>query len=104
MTSSPPPQRPPRSPLLLLGLMTTTTIFGPFVIGFTLRGGASPVWPPDRPVEWVAVVGTSAFVLVLMGACVALSFINQRRANGLNQPSARNQPETSHASRPEVEP
>ena len=74
-----PPPRPapgplPRWPFVLLGLMTTFTIGGPFLIGLVLRGGAKPNWPPDRPVEWATLLGVSGAVLGLMLACLSLSF------------------------------
>ena len=68
----------PRGPFVLLGLMTTTTILGPFLIGGMLRGGDQPNWPPDRPVEWATVLGTSGAVLALMTACLALLWFNRR--------------------------
>ena len=64
----------PRGPFVLLGLMTSLTVGGPFLIGLVLRGGTSPNWPPDRPVEWVTVLGVSGAVLVLMLACLSLGF------------------------------
>ena len=42
--------------LCLLLAMTLVSFGGPFVILVVLRGGTSAEWPPDRPVEWVAVV------------------------------------------------
>ncbi len=65
--------RPPRGPFVLLGLMTATTMLGPFLIGFVLRGGDRASWPPDRPVEWATVLGISGAVLGLMGACLSLA-------------------------------
>ena len=58
----------------MLGLMTTLTISGPFLIGVVLRGGDSPNWPPDRPVEWATMLGVSGAVLGLMLACFSLGF------------------------------
>jgi hypothetical protein len=68
----------------MLALMTVASFGGPIGIGAVLRGGASPDWPPDRPVEWATLVGVSACVLILMIACVLLAIRNQRQ---LRQPS-----------------
>ena len=68
----------PRGPFILLGAMTATTVIGPFVIGFVLRGGASPNWPPDRAIEWATVLGISGAVLVFMGACLSLALTTRR--------------------------
>ena len=43
-----------------------------------LRGGPSPKWPPDRPVEWATLFGVSGLVLALMILSIALSVANQR--------------------------
>ena len=45
----------PRLPYVLLGAMTFASFGGPFVILVVVRGGSSARWPPDRPVEWVAI-------------------------------------------------
>ncbi len=74
-----PPRAPlPRGPFVLLGLMTATTFLGPFLIGWVVRGGDRPNWPPDRSVEWATVFGTSGAVLGLMLGCLSLGFINRR--------------------------
>ncbi|CAN5733819.1 hypothetical protein BH23PLA1_BH23PLA1_07350 [soil metagenome] len=62
-----------RLPFVLLGLMTVVTFLGPFVILLVLRGGRRPVWPPDRPVEWVVFWGVSGVVAGLMVACLGVS-------------------------------
>ena len=68
----------PRGPFVLLGLMTAATLVGPFVIGFVLRGGSSPLWPPDRPIEWITVLAVLGLVSGLMLACLALGWTNRR--------------------------
>ena len=70
---------------LLLGLMTLVTFGGPFLIGRLLRGGPDPDWPPDRPVEWVAVVGVTGIVVVVF---VGLSAIWVANMNHLNEAKA----------------
>ena len=78
MNPTPPPRaRVPRLPYVLLGLMTTATLIGPLVIGFVLRGGDSPDWPPDQPVEWLIFVAVCVTVASLMFACLSLALINR---------------------------
>jgi hypothetical protein len=74
-------KRPPLFPrwfLVMLSLMTLATLGGPLAFGLALRGGPSPVWPPDRPIEWVALLGSAAVVLGLMTATISLSVAQQR--------------------------
>jgi hypothetical protein len=71
-------QRLPRYPFVLLGAMTLFTFGGPLLIGYVLGGGASPRWPPDRPVEWAVLFGVSGMVVALMIACLALGLVNHR--------------------------
>jgi hypothetical protein len=59
--------------LVLLGLMTVAILGGPLGFGAVLRGGRSPSWPPDRAVEWVMLGATSALVVILMVATIAVS-------------------------------
>ncbi len=73
-----PPKKPPRLPFVLLGLMTVLTFGGPLAIGYVLQGGASPKWPPDRPVEWFTFLGISGMVLVLMMASFSLLLVNHK--------------------------
>ena len=68
----------PRGPFVLLGLMTLATTGGPFLMRYSLGGGASPDWPPDRPSEWGVAIGTSVTVLALMLACVSLGLRTKR--------------------------
>ncbi len=80
-----PPSRPPdttegRLVWGLLVLMTMATFGGPLGIWVVLRGGDRPGWPPDRPVEWATLLGTSGLVLGLMILAVALSIGHQRAA------------------------
>ena len=62
----------------LLAVMTLACFGGPVAIGVALRGGVSPEWPPDRPVEWATLIGVSAAVVALMILAVALALANQR--------------------------
>jgi hypothetical protein len=58
--------------------MTVFTFGGPVLIGYVLGGGASPKWPPDRPIEWATFLGISGMVVILMMACLALIWINRK--------------------------
>jgi hypothetical protein len=67
-----------RGPLILLGLMTLDTFGGPLLFGYVLRGGRSPDWPPDRPIEWYTLGGILGLALVLMIVAIAMAVANQR--------------------------
>jgi hypothetical protein len=69
-----------RLPLVLLGVMTVLCFGGPFGILWVLKGGAAEGWPPDRPVEWVALVGSCALVAGLM---VVLLVMNLRATKAI---------------------
>jgi hypothetical protein len=69
-------QRVPRLPYVLLVLMTIATFGGPVGIAVVLRGGASPEWPPDRPVEWFAFGGVTGVVVILLVACLSIGLAN----------------------------
>jgi hypothetical protein len=68
------------TPFVLLGLLTIATFGGPLAILLTLRGGARPEWPPDRPVEWWIFGGSVVAVVVLMAACLTVGLLRWRRA------------------------
>jgi hypothetical protein len=68
-----------RQALVLLGLMTLACAGGPVLIALTLAGGRETRWPPDRPIEWVVLVGTVATVVVLMAVAVGIGLANARR-------------------------
>ncbi len=67
-------QRVPRLPYVLLGAMTIASFGGPFVVLGALWGGKSANWPPDRPLEWVAVTLIVGLVISLFVACVSLGW------------------------------
>ncbi len=73
------PKALPRLPLILLGFMTLLTFGGPIAIGAILRGGGSPDWPPDRPIEWAVLAVVSGLVAVLMLACCGLALASRGR-------------------------
>ncbi len=60
----------PTGPLVMLGLLSVAAFAGPFLIFLTIRGGEHEAWPPDRPVEWVTLLGVSALVAGLMVGCL----------------------------------
>jgi hypothetical protein len=68
-----------RGPFVLLGLLTVATVGGPIAIAWTIRGGASPRWPPDRPVEWWTFALTTGLVVSLVVACLAIGLSRWRR-------------------------
>jgi hypothetical protein len=51
---------------VLFGLLTLATFGGYFLIGYVLRGGANPAWPPDRPIEWATFAGVTGSVVGLI--------------------------------------
>ncbi len=55
-----------RAPLLILAVMTLLCFAGPLGVWWVLRGGKGEGWPPDRPVEWVTLIGSCSAVLILM--------------------------------------
>ncbi len=67
-----------RQAMILLALMTCAAFGGPIGFGVVLRGGPNPGWPPDRAVEWAALVGISGLVLALMVLSIAIGLANQR--------------------------
>jgi hypothetical protein len=79
------PRRLTRQAMVLLVLMTCAAFGGPIGFGAILRGGPRAGWPPDRPVEWAALVGISGIVLALMVLSVAVSLANQREAKRFRQ-------------------
>lgn len=66
-------------PFVLLGLMTVLTVAGPVMISQSIKGGAKPGWPPDRPVEWWTFGLVTGAVVLLMAACLTIGLINWRK-------------------------
>jgi len=64
---------------VLLALMSLASFGGPFLIGTVLRGGESPTWPPDRPVEWGVVAGVTGVVVVVLIGLSILWLANMRQ-------------------------
>ena len=80
-------ERLPRLPYVLLGAMTLVSFIGPFVILATIRGGRSSKWPPDRPVEWVAIAVVIGLVIALFLACLSIGWWH-RQASPVNEPKS----------------
>lgn len=77
------PRHLARQAWILLVVMTAAVLGGPIGFGAILRGGARPDWPPDRPVEWAALLGICGLVVALMALSVAVAVANQRAARRL---------------------
>jgi hypothetical protein len=73
--------RESRLPFLILGVMTVLLFGGPLTFALVLRGGASPNWPPDRPIEWTCLIGLLGMVVVLMALSIPLALANHREMN-----------------------
>ena len=68
------------TPLMyMFGAMTLASFGGPALIGVILWGGASPDWPPDRPIEWITVIGTGLVVFGLMVGIVVVGLSEKRK-------------------------
>ena len=78
-------QRLPRLPYVLLAAMSLVSSVGPFVILGTIWGGRSAKWPPDRPVEWIAITLVIGLVIALFFACLSIGWW-YRRATPVDKP------------------
>ncbi len=67
-----PAQPLPRLPYVLLIALSVVAFGGPFLIFLVVRGGQSATWPPDRPIEWAAIVVVLALFLILFIACLTI--------------------------------
>jgi hypothetical protein len=66
--------RPSNWPFALLGVMSVVCFVGPLVIFFVVRGGPSPVWPPDRAIEWITIITVIGLFIVLFFACITIGW------------------------------
>jgi hypothetical protein len=71
-------ERLPRLPYVLLGAMTLVSFVGPFVVLGAIWGGRSAKWPPDRPVEWLAIALVFGLVIALFVACLSIGWWYRR--------------------------
>jgi hypothetical protein len=62
----------------LLAAMTLLSFGGPFLIGAIMRGGVSPDWPPDRPVEWIAFTGVTGLVVAVLIGMALIWVVNMK--------------------------
>jgi len=56
----------------LLAVMTIFTFGGPFVLMLVIRGGEDSKWPPDRPIEWFALISIVSIVCLLVAAGLSI--------------------------------
>ncbi len=61
-------------PYALLGALSLVCFGGPFLVLVVVRGGASPGWPPDRPLEWITIALVFGLFFILFLACLTLSW------------------------------
>jgi hypothetical protein len=59
---------------VLLGALSLVCFGGPAAILVAVRGGESPRWPPDRPLEWITIVLVIALFIGLFFACVTFGW------------------------------
>ncbi len=81
----------PRLPLAILGVMTVVSFGGPFALRAILMGGAQPGWPPDRPVEWIALTGICGLVAILMIILLFMNFRLRREIRAATGPAEKPQ-------------
>ncbi len=65
-----------RAGYALFAVMTLVSFGGPFLINSVLNGGESKGWPPDRPIEWVVIVGLTAVVVGILAGLGVLYVAN----------------------------
>jgi hypothetical protein len=77
-------------PYALLGALSLVCFGGPFLILVVVRGGASPHWPPDRPLEWSTIALVFGLFIALFVACVTLHLWHPpSRSQGQRGPRSR---------------
>jgi hypothetical protein len=85
----------PRSLIVLFTLMSVASFGSPLAISLVLKGGSSPDWPPDRPVEWATLIGSSILVVALIITTIAASLVINRRENQAKSMRGPNEPDSS---------
>lgn len=78
--------------LILLGMLSLSSFGGPFLILVVVMGGESRRWPPDRPIEWIVMTGVVAIEVVLIVACLTVSW--WRRPFWAPSPAHHSEPES----------
>jgi hypothetical protein len=61
-------------PYFLLGVMSLVSFGGPFLVLVVVQGGASPVWPPDRHIEWITIAVVLGLFAVFFLACITMGW------------------------------
>jgi hypothetical protein len=74
-----------RLPLVIFAVMSILCFGGPFGVGWVLQGGQLKAWPPDRPVEWVALIGSCLLVALFMLVLLRLNLKNMREMNEIRK-------------------
>ena len=74
-----------RLPLVIFGVMTIVCFGGPFGVAWVLHGGNEKAWPPDRPVEWAALIGVCVLVVLFMLVLLRMNFKNMREMNAIRE-------------------
>jgi hypothetical protein len=59
-----------RWPYALFAALSLVSFGGPFLVMVVVWGGASPYWPPDRPLEWLTIALVLGLFAVLFIACL----------------------------------
>lgn len=78
-----------RLPLAILGVMTAFCFVGPFGLRWIIQGGRERAWPPDRPVEWVALIGACLVVASLMGVLLVMNLRLSAQIKAARKPGAK---------------
>jgi hypothetical protein len=69
----------------LLAAMTLLSFGGPFLIATIMRGGASPNWPPDRPVEWTVLACVTGLVVVILIGIAVVWVLNLKELRAMKE-------------------
>jgi hypothetical protein len=75
-----------RTAVIILAIMTALCFGGPFGVKWILSGGIERGWPPDRPVEWIALFGTCGLVLAMMVVLLAMNLHLTRSIRAASKP------------------
>ena len=76
-----------RLPLVIFAVMTILCFGGPFGVSWVLSGGQIAQWPPDRPVEWIALIAICLLVIAFMLMLLYLNLKNMREMNEIQKRS-----------------
>jgi uncharacterized membrane protein YhaH (DUF805 family) len=62
-----------RASFALFTLLSILTFAGPLLILVVGKGGESPTYPPDRPIEWRVFVGVIVLYVVLLALTLGVT-------------------------------